>query len=105
MDDTTLDNPSAVFASAYPYIALPAVMWATAKAELSAAGFLCFGTAFNQLEHCEAASTCSSLTNKLSDFTIIFAGEDEHTYYDFTLEPSMYLLDTDDSTHCEALIS
>lgn len=55
--------------------------------------------------HCEAAASCESLAGKLSNLTITFEGADEHTFYDVTIDPTMYLLNTDDDAHCESLLS
>lgn len=49
---SSFTNPAAVFASEYPYIALPSDLWTVVKSQLTAAGFVCFDSAFKEHTHC-----------------------------------------------------
>jgi hypothetical protein len=59
------NNSDSILASAYPFIAIPTDLWTPFKANLTAAGFLCFRSPFTELQNCQIGMSCDDVSYNL----------------------------------------
>lgn len=86
------DVSVAVLDSDYPYIAVPDAMWTAVYNSLIADGFVCFDSAFTQLTHCTASSSCAGRAYDLPAMTLTFAeGDSSVSTHDYTIDATFYL--------------
>jgi len=100
---TEFDNAVALLMSNYPYIAVPDELWEPFKANLTALGFICFPSPYQQFIHCDVAKSCDEMAYDLEDLKMTFVGLDGPI--DITIPPTVYLMQAEDNTQCVSMIS